>query len=264
MKKIAILAIAATNQPVYVHYIRTYWTELIKYTNTEKTDVDVFLLFEHGAAIDEFSAIGDNIIEDATPDLDMLCERKFRSIIVPGILSKTIYALEMLQDDYDVFFRTNLSGLIKVSAFETFVQSRTSICYSGSWAWVDSLRKDLIHHGRIGPEKSIKTLSELDGYEGNTFISGSGYFLSAEEVKSLVRRKNQIRYDIVDDVSMGLMFPTHEVLPKFSKCANRDSSIEKIQKVIRNNDACHIRLRHFPLALAQELWQKLSTDDVWM
>ncbi|MDA9982123.1 hypothetical protein N9H39_05180 [Gammaproteobacteria bacterium] len=214
-------------------------------------------------SIDAFSDIEDNIIEDTTCDFNNLCERTFRSVVLPGILRKTVHALELLQDKYDVFFRPNLSSLIKVSAFENFVQSRESICYSGAWAWVDSLRKDLIHHCRVGPEKSIKTLSELDRYEGNTFISGSGYFLSAKEVKSLVRRKNQIRYDIIDDVSMGLMFSTHEVLPTFSTCVTRGNSMDKILNVIRNNNACHIRLQHLPLELAQELWQKLSTDDVW-
>ena len=263
MKKIAILSIAATNQPVYIHYIRNYWTELIKYTNAERPNIDVFLLFEPSTDIGAFSEIEDNIIVDGTPDIGQLCDPEFRTIIIPGILSKTVYALELLKDKYDVFFRTNLSSLIKVSAFEDHVQKRESICYSGAWVWVDSLRSDLIYHNRVGPEKSIKTLSELDDYEGNSFVSGSGYFLSAEEVESLVKRKNQIRYDIVDDVSMGLMFPTHEVLHNFSIHFTRDDSIERIMEKIRESKAPHIRLQHLPLALAEGLWRQLRRDDVW-
>lgn len=263
MKKIAILVIAAVNQPLYVHFIKTYWTELINYLNEERTHIDVFLLFEHGTDIEGFKDIEANIIEDTNADLNLLCEPEYRTIIIPGILSKTVYALELLHDEYDVFFRTNLSSLIKIPEFDSYVQSRKSICYSGTWVWTDSLRKDLIYHNRIGPQQSIKSLSELDSYEGNTFISGSGYFLSSEEAKSLVRRRKSIRYDIVDDVSVGLMFSKHEHLPEFSSCITPDKSIDEIMHIIRNTKACHIRLQHFPLNLAETLWHQLSNDRIW-
>jgi hypothetical protein len=264
MRKIAILVIAAVNQPLYIHYIRTYWTELINYLNAERSHIDVFLLFEHGTEVNGFKDIEDNIIVDANADLSLLCDPEYCSIMIPGVLSKTVYALELLQGKYDVFFRTNLSSLIKVSAFDSYVQSRKSICYSGAWVWTDSLRQDLIHHNRIGHDKSIKALSELDSYEGNTFISGSGYFLNSDEAKSLVRRKKSIRYDIIDDVSVGLMFSRHELLPDFSTCITPDKSVDQIMQIIRKTKECHIRLQHFPLYLAEILWHQLSNDRVWM
>jgi len=263
MRKIAILVIAAVNQPLYLHYIKSYWTELIRYTNAAKPNIDVFLLFERGTDMNLFKDIRHNVIEDRNPDLHRLCEPQFHSLTVPGILSKTIYALELLHDRYDVFFRTNLSSLIKISAFEGHVQSRSSIGYSGAWVWADGLRRDLLHHNRIGADKSIKTLSELDSYEGNSFISGSGYFLNAEEARSLVRKKKQIRYDIVDDVAVGLMFAKHEVLHDFSSVIEPDKSADEIMDIIRQDKACHIRLQHFPLALATALWHQLKDDRVW-
>ena len=135
MKKIAILVIAAVNHPLYIHYIRTYWTELINYLNEEVSHIDVFLLCEQGTDTVQFKVISNNIIEDGNADPGLLCDPEYQSIVIPGILSKTVYALELLQDNYDVFFRTNLSSLIKVSAFNRFVQSRKSICYSGAWVW---------------------------------------------------------------------------------------------------------------------------------
>lgn len=263
MKKIAILVIAAVNQPLYIHYIRTYWTQLINYLNAESSHIDVFLLFEHGTEIDEFKGIEDNIIEDINDDLSLLCDSEYSSIMIPGVLSKTVYALELLHDKYDVFFRTNLSSLIKVSTFDRYVQSRKSICYSGTWVWTDGLRQDLLYHDKIGPNMSIKTLSELDNYEGNTFISGSGYFLNSAEAKSLVRRKKLIRYDIIDDVSVGLMFSEYEHLPEFSTCITPDISLDQIMDVIRKSKACHIRLEHFPLNLAEALWDQLSHERIW-
>ncbi len=263
MKKVAILVIAATNQPVYIHYIQTYWTELIKYTGAEKSNIDVFLLFEHETDLSEFEHLEKNIIQDRDIDFNLLCDPEYQTLIIPGILSKTIYALEQLQGEYDVFFRTNLSSVINIPAFEGFVQNRADICYSGASVWVDALRQDLLHHNRIGADKSIKSLSELDHYQGNTFISGSGYFLNAKEAKNLVKRKWNIRYDIVDDVSVGLMLSRHEVLPGFSLIVSPDKSVEESISTIRLSNASHVRLQHLPLDYAQTLWKELKSSDIW-
>ena len=48
MKRIAILVIAATNQPVYRHYIASYWTELIRHVAANVPHIDVYMLTEHG------------------------------------------------------------------------------------------------------------------------------------------------------------------------------------------------------------------------
>jgi hypothetical protein len=263
MKKIAILVIAAVNQPVYVHYVRSYWTEVIKYVNAEKPNIDVYLLLERDTEMDAFREVEDQVIQDTGTDFDQLCPAEFRTLIIPGILSKTIHAFELLQDKYDVFFRTNLSSLIRISAFEKFVQEKDSICYSGGAAWVDYLRKNLVMYGYIGADKGIKSLSDLDDFESDTFISGSGYFLSAEEVRSLLERKKQIRYDIVDDVSIGLMFKRHEVLHGFTENVEMERSPDNIAAKIRKSEACHIRLQHFPLALAEAVWHRLKDDPVW-
>lgn len=263
MKKIAILVIAALNQPVYIHYIKSYWTEVIKHTNAAMANIDVFLIIEKGTPMDVFRDIEDNVIEDKNPNLEHLCEAQFQTRTIPGILSKTIYAFELLQDKYDVFFRTNLSSLIKLSAFDSFVQSKQAIVYSGALAWPDSLRQNLIHWDRIGAGKSIETLSELDGFKGNTFFSGSGYFLSSEEVRSLVKRKNQIRYDLVDDVSVGLMFHEYEVLDNFGMVVKPDRSVDEMMDAIRGHKATHIRLQYFPLTVAENLWRQLKDDPLW-
>lgn len=263
MKRIAILVIAATNQPVYLHYIKNYWSELIAHTNAEKDHVDVFLLFENAVDISQFRDLSDNIIQDPRSDLTSLCSKEYQIPGVPGILSKTIYALETLQGIYDVYFRTNLSSIIKLTAFDRFVQAKDSICYSGAFVWTNYLRQDLVNHGKIGPDKSIKTLTELDEFEGDTFISGSGYFLSAGEVESLVRRKTEIRYDIVDDVSVGLMFSRHEHIPGFTLTVTPNISVDKMIALIRESNACHTRLQHFPPETADALWKELKKTEIW-
>ena len=263
MKRIAILVIAATNQPVYRHYLRNYWTELIEFTRYNKRHIDVFLLFENAVDTREFEHLKDNIIQDVNSDLSTLCRKEYHGSGIPGILSKTIYAFESLQDRYDVYFRTNLSSVIRLSAFDQFVQSKETICYSGSSVWDDGLRRDLLSHKKVGPNRSIKSMSELNSYEGNTFISGSGYFLSDEEVRGLVERKGKIRYDIIDDVSVGLMFSKHEFLNGFSVTVTPDKPVPGMIELIRGSKACHVRLQHFPLAVAEAFWWEFRHSGLW-
>jgi hypothetical protein len=263
MKKIAILVIAATNQPVYEYYIRNYWTELIKYTKSQASHIDVFLLFENKFDTRDFSKIHDNIIRDDLTNQDSLCSREFHSPQVPGILSKTVFALEYLQDYYDVFFRTNLSSVIRLSRFDDFVQNKQSICYSGALVWENMLRDDLINYNQIGPDKSIESLAELADYPGNTFISGSGFFLNKQEARWIVQNKQKIRYDIPDDVAIGLMLTKHEILPGFTLIIRPEISVDDMDKMVINSRGCQIRLQHFPLGVAQAFWDQFKTTDLW-
>ena len=263
MKRIAVLAIAATTQPVYVHYINHYWSDLIAYTNAHTPHIRVFLLFEHDVDLRAYEHLRGNIIQDTAVDPDRLCDREFHTSQIPGMLSKTVHAFERLQDQFDVFFRTNLSSLIRLPHFDDFVQTKDPIIYSGAAVWADTLREDLVAHDRIGPDKSIKSLSELDGYEGNTFISGSAFFLNASEVQTLVRNKHRLRYDIVDDVSIGLMLSAHELLPYFSLTVPAHLSIPEIRHRIRDTTASHVRLENFPLAHAQALGTHLRQGELW-
>jgi hypothetical protein len=263
LKKTAILVIAASGDPVHRHYIETHWTELIRHTNRSVPHIDVFLLFEHDTDLRDYRNLGDNIIQDSNADLDLLCEPRYQHPGIPSILSKTLYALEQLQNSYDVFFRTNLSSIIRIGSFDEFVQNRDHIRYSGEFAWSDHLRQDLLHHHRVGPEKSIKSLKELEEYEGNTFLSGCGYFLNCAEAKSLVQRKDRIRFDIVDDVSIGLMFREHDVLRGFSLIVSPEQPVCDIMQVIHQSSACHIRLQHFPPDQAQDLWKELENCAIW-
>lgn len=263
MKRIAVVVIAALTQPVYHHYIAKYWTELIRYTNVHTPHLDVYLVIENGTDLEPFAHVIDNVIEDPLDDFDLLVPKRFQRPMVPGILSKTVHAFDELAGDYDVFFRTNLSSMIKVGAFDDFVQSRETIGYAGGWVWTDALRSDLEHYDRIGPERSIANLDELSPYPGNTFISGSGFLLGAAEAAMLVRQRDDIRYDIIDDVSIGLMMPQHEHLPGLSVVVTKDMAIADMVDKVRGTDACHIRLERFPLEIAEALWDAQVHDPMW-
>ena len=262
-KKIAVLVIAAVNQPVYLHYIQNYWTDVIRYTNASVPNIDVFLLLENDVPLDPFRHLSDNLIVDPRSDLSTLCAPEHQRPGIPGILSKTVFAYEALLGDYDVFFRTNLSSLIRISNFDQFVQAKEPLIYSGAWVWPDALRENLLHYDLVGRDKSIRSISELDQFAGNSFASGAGYFLNAEEAQKLVNNQDTIRYDIIDDVAVGLMMPRYEVLEGFGIILKPDSTPEHKMSVIRNSQACQYRLQHFPLADAEALSKQLRDEPLW-
>lgn len=263
MTRVAVLVIAALDQPVWRHYIESYWTELIRHTDLHSPDIDVYLLVEHGTDPAPFEHVADNVIEDPVADFDPLVEPRFRRPGVPGILSKTVHALDVLDGEYDVFFRTNLSSMLMLPAFEAFVESRPDLGYAGAWVWTDALRADLEHWNWVGPDKSIRHLSELDDYPGNTFISGAGFFLGARQARSVVARRARLRYDVADDVAIGLMLAEHELIPDVSVIVHNHLSVGAMMDRIRSTSAAHVRLQHLPVDLAVSLWAELADDPVW-
>ena len=263
MKRIAILVIAATNQPVYRHYIRSYWTDLIRHTAANVPHIDVYLLIEHGRRNASFAPVAGHVIEDPDPDVNRRVPAQFRTINTPGILSKTIHALDVLDGRYDVFFRTNLSSMVMLSAFDRFVQSSTSLGYSGQFVWRDALRSHLVHQRMVGDGCSITELSELDGYSGDSFVSGSGYLLRADEARSLVERRHLLRYDLPDDVAVGLMFERADQLHGFTEVIRPDRPISEMLQRIATTSAAHLRLQHFPVERAMALWRYVDRQQLW-
>ena len=264
MKRIAILVIAATNQPVYRHYIASYWTDLIRHTAANVPHIDVYLLTEHGRSDASFAPIAEHVIEDADADAARLVPVQFRTVNTPGILSKTIHALDVLAGRYDVFFRTNLSSMVMLSAFDRFVQSNADPGYSGRFVWRDALRSHLVHQGMVGEDRSVRELSELDCYPGNSFVSGSGYLLGADEARSLVERRHQLRYDLPDDVAVGLMFEQAGQLDGFSEIVRPESSISEMLDQITTTSAAYLRLQHFPVERAMALWRYVDRRQLWL
>ncbi|MEM7587715.1 MAG: hypothetical protein AAF560_30285 [Acidobacteriota bacterium] len=80
MKRIAILVIASTRQPVYLHYLKTYWTRLIRRTNAELPHLSVFLLFEHDAELDGLGHLSHNILQDPTSDYGRFCPEEHQTL----------------------------------------------------------------------------------------------------------------------------------------------------------------------------------------
>ena len=263
MKRIAILVIAATNQPVYRHYIASYWTELIRHVAANVPHIDVYLLAEHGRITSSFAHIAEAVIEDPDANADQRVAEQHRTPNIPGILSKTIHALDALSDDYDVFFRTNLSSMVMLSRFDRLVQSNADIGYSGGLVWGDALRESLADHGYVGHGRSVAHISELDQYPGNSFVSGAGFLLNKAEVQLLVERRDHLRYDLPDDVAIGLMLDQCQVLNGFTQVIAPSTSITEMVERVESTSAAHLRLQHFPVERAMMLWRYVRNKRLW-
>jgi hypothetical protein len=263
VKRIAILVIAATNQPVYRHYIASYWTELIRHVAANVPHIDVYMLTEHGRTGSSFAHIADAVIEDPNADVDQLVPEQYRTSNVPGILSKTIHAFDALSDDYEVFFRTNLSSMVMLSRFDRLVQSTADIGYSGGLVWGDALRDAVVHHGYVGAGQSVAHISELDQYPGNSFVSGSGFLLNKAEAKHLVEHRDQLRYDLPDDVAIGLMLEQCRVLNGFTQIIKPSAPISETVERVEATSATHLRLQHFPVERAMGLWRHVNAKRLW-
>ena len=87
------------------------------------------------------------------------------------------------------------------------------------------------------------------------------YFINSNEVSKVLSFNDKIRYDIVDDVSMGLYLEKSKKLNGFTMIIYKNQDIDIIiDKIVnfKNKGGCHIRVQHFPKEKAQELWEKIS------
>ena len=241
--KTVILVIASINTPLYIHYINTYWTKIINYTNLYKPDIDIFLLFNGDINIYYLKNIKNNVIIDNNI-----------TSYQPGILLKTLYAFDKLQNKYDIFFRTNLSSIINFKLLELYLKSN-KIIYSGGIVWENLLRHQISIHNSFK-----NTLHKLDSYKSNTFISGSGFLLNKNEVKYILKNKNRIIYDLPDDVSIGLMMDNYKIIDNFTTIVSSNTKLDDKLEIIKKSNTIMIRLNHLNLNEAQELWNYFDNN----
>jgi len=110
-----------------------------------------------------------------------------------NILHKTIVALELLfKIKYEFFIRSNISTIIDIPKLLNYLDDvPTENIYTGirflTLNWIDK-RGGIIDNSLFG----------------TSFIGGRSIILSNDVLYSLLRNKDLLRNDIVDDVSIGL------------------------------------------------------------
>ena len=166
MTKFVILVIASKNNERENNLVN-FWRQLInKYEQI--SDIDTYLLFNNETINNEY------IINK---DKNKIIFREAETFI-PGILNKTIKAFELLKNDYEIFFRTNLSSYIDYKKIITIFNELLNYKYV---------------YGGIKNRKR------------KYFASGSGFFISKSVLNDYLLKENLLNIDIIDDYIIGIV-----------------------------------------------------------
>lgn len=192
-----LLVIANTGEDYYCNFINEYWSHFIKYIEKHNNNnIVIFFVFGCGNNIEKINIDKKNII----------IADNIEENLHPGVLDKTIFGLEYINSIYNYkhILRTNLS----------------------SFFILDNLLN--IH----------KSLSDSNIYAGvcaPTFVSGSGFWLSRDNVNYILEHKALINYNIIwDDVAIGDLLKNLNKtdLPRYDiyENINIENSLDSIQK----------------------------------
>jgi hypothetical protein len=130
---------------------------------------------------------------------DNILHIKGTESFIPGVLDKTIKAFEyMVQnkilDNYDVVVRSNISTVINFDLLTNYFQFKGVPYYAG--AKVENLQWE---GGGITDHK----------WFGTQFACGISIILSNDAVRYMIQNKENIRMDIIDDVSIAIFHKEH-------------------------------------------------------
>jgi hypothetical protein len=152
---------------------------------------------------------------------------------VLNVLYKTISALEYLfqKTEYDFVIRSNISTIIHIPKLIQYLYNiPTTRIYTSSQFfklnWID-------HNAGIHNTSLFGTI----------YASGISITLSNDTVKYLINNKDKLRYDIVDDISIGLFFQTHNplILKKGTKYMSSNLYTNTVTKNININNYIFFR-----------------------
>ena len=119
---------------------------------------------------------------------------KGEETFIPGILDKTIKALEYINEfDYDYIIRSNISTIVNFGILKYYLRD---LDYSGA----------LYYSGSFVDTKSGLNEEQNQKYESYGFASGTCIILSKKSVNCIIKNQNELReYGIIDDVAIGVL-----------------------------------------------------------
>lgn len=119
--------------------------------------------------------------------------------LIPGILQKTIDSilfLEKLQKEYDYIVRSNVSTVINFGVLNDLLENFSNIDYFSGQVWALNW---------ISPTCGIVD----DRYFETEFASGTLIGLSRNVIETMLLKRHNFNYDLIDDVSIGVFIRDH-------------------------------------------------------
>ncbi len=198
--RICVLVIASHNKPEYLQMEAVWKSRLLDHSQGYGL-CDVWLLHSKPANQWIGDLVNDSFLDPDNVELD-IAERtiyiKQDECLIPGVLAKTVKALEFLSKykKYDFVWRTNLSSVLDFDGLVRYVQlldpiGRTEGSLKGFYG------------GYIGVYHNNIIIKE--NYQFSRFASGAGFLMSANVVDWLLLNQSLLRWDIIDDVALGLL-----------------------------------------------------------
>jgi hypothetical protein len=133
----------------------------------------------------------ENIINEYELKDDILLI-KGKETYIPGILDKTVSAFQYIDKHYkfDYVIRSNISTIVDFDLLKEYLQV-TPIQYGGGL-------KNILSYDKNHPD-----------LENLAYASGTSILFSKYGIKEFLNKKQYIRQDLIDDVSIGLVMRDH-------------------------------------------------------
>ena len=212
--QLVILVIASTCKSIYMDYINIYWKKIIQYIKKKNLSIKVILLFNKNK---------DSIDIDSDDYLEFNYEENF----IPGILKKTVDALEYVNKNYDYkhVLRTNLSSFFII---KNLLKKSNVLKNKKLYAGVENIYTRMKSRPR--------------------FLNGAQIWLSRDTVGLILKKKDKLNYNIIDDVSLGIFFSRNNI--KRTKTIRycyflEDKGKKSWQRMNIINKHYHVRLKSF-------------------
>ena len=168
-----IILILANDNEHYLQ-MQNLWR---KYMNTHQNIKSYFIKYN-------INKINDN--KDIFVEEDTIYIKGDYESIIPGCLDKTIKSFEYIlnNESFDYVIRTNMSSVWDLNKIYNLLLSNNL------------------------------SASGVIGYHGSQlFISGAGMLFNREICNVIVQNKNQLDYNIIDDVSIGILLTKLNIHP---------------------------------------------------
>jgi hypothetical protein len=168
--------------------------------------------------------------------VDDILNIKGKETYIPGILDKTIKAFQYIQDNnnykFDYLIRSNISTVVDFDLLTEYLQN-TTIEYGG------------------GLKNTITGDKNHPDLENLIYASGTAIILSRSSLKEFLNKKQHIRTDLIDDVSIGVLMRDHlqsvkqHYIPvnRFVFIPNENGDRSKITDIIKNKSYIFYRNR---------------------